>query len=395
VFGLYLHFGEGSSFWINLGIQALATFWILQLVLRVLGMGEPLRLLAIGVALGLTTSLPWLSSMLLTDIFMGLSVLALFVLVLRGDRISTIEKCALFVFIAFSASTHSATLAVLLGLCCLGVIAWPLLRRQISAAGLLQGWLSLAAGAGMLLSANFALSGEVAWTPGGYGVTFGRMLQDGIVTQYLRDHCPREKFKLCPYRNQLPDTADQFLWGSSMFNTLGRFQGMSDEMSHIVLHSLAEYPAWQAKAALTGTAQQLVQVGTGEGVGAWLGHTYGIIERFLPAQMKPMRAAQQQRWHFDFTAINRIHVPVALVSMLLAAILFGHGVLRRPFDDLTLLAGAVSFALLGNAFVCAVISGPHDRYGARMAWLATIVVLIAAIRHFTGGDTSHDRSLPT
>ena len=38
VFGLYLHFGENSAFWINLGIQALATLWILQLTLRVLGM---------------------------------------------------------------------------------------------------------------------------------------------------------------------------------------------------------------------------------------------------------------------------------------------------------------------------------------------------------------------
>ena len=36
VFGLYLHFGEDSSFWVNLGIQALATLWILQLTLRVL-----------------------------------------------------------------------------------------------------------------------------------------------------------------------------------------------------------------------------------------------------------------------------------------------------------------------------------------------------------------------
>jgi peptidoglycan/LPS O-acetylase OafA/YrhL len=77
--------------------------------------------------------------------------------------------------------------------------------------------------------------------------------------------------------------------------------------------------------------------------------------------------------------------------MLLAAILFGHGVLRRPFGDLTLLAGTVSFALLGNAFICAMISGPHDRYGARMAWLATTVVLIACVRHFTGKG---DRSLP-
>jgi hypothetical protein len=30
-----------------------------------------------------------------------------------------------------------------------------------------------------------------------------------------------------------------------------------------------------------------------------------------------------------------------------------------------------------------VISGPHDRYGARLAWVATFVVLIAAAKHFT------------
>jgi len=342
----------------------------------------------------LTTSLPWLASTLLTDIFAGLSVLALFILVAHRARTSIPEKCLLFGLTAFAAATHSATLAVLLGLCCIGWIARPFLRGRISVSGLAQGSLTLVAGALLLLSTNFLLSGKLAWTPGGYGVAFGRMLQDGIVAQYLRDHCPQQSFKLCPYRDRLPATADQFLWGNSMFNTLGRFQGLNDEMGFIVLHSLAEYPAWQAKAALTGTAQQLVQVASGEGIGVWLGHTYGIVERFLPAQIKPMRAAQQQRWHFDFTAINRIRVPVALASMLLAAILFGRGVLRRPFDDLTLLAGTVTSALLGNAFICAVISGPHDRYGARMAWLATTVVLIAAIRHFTGGGASRDRSLP-
>jgi hypothetical protein len=250
---------------------------------------------------------------------------------------------------------------------------------------LLQGWLSLVAGAGMLLSANFALSGELAWTPGGYGVVFGRMLQDGIVAKYLREHCPREKFKLCPYRNELPATADKFLWGSSVFNTLGRFKGLNDEMTDIVKGSLAEYPAWQAQAALTAAAQQLTMAATGEGTNGWIPHTYGIIERYIPGQLKPMRAANQQRWQLDFTAVNRLHVPVALGSMLGLAAVFAFGLWRRR-DDLTWLAGAVTFAVLGNAFICAVISGPHDRYGARLAWVATLVVLIAAIRHFAGED---------
>ena len=203
VFGLYLHFGEDSQFWINLGIQALATLWILQLTLRVFGMARPLRLIAVSVVLILTTALPWLASMLLTDIFAGLSVLSLFILVLHGDKISTVEKCLLFAFTAFAAATHSATLAVLLGLCCAGWIVRPLLRERIAIAGLLQGSLTIVAGAAMLLAANFALSGQLAWTPGGYGVAFGRMLQDGIVARYLRDHCPRAATEALPLSQRI------------------------------------------------------------------------------------------------------------------------------------------------------------------------------------------------
>ncbi|MEA2792826.1 MAG: hypothetical protein QOI87_206 [Bradyrhizobium sp.] len=393
VFGLYLHFGEDSSFWINLGIQALATLWILQLTLRVLDIARPLRLLALSTALILTTALPWLASTLLTDIFAGLSVLSLFILILHGDRISTVEKCSLFALTAFAAATHSATLAMLLGLCCAGWIARALLGPRIAVAGLVRGSLTIVAGAVMLLSANFAISGQLAWTPGGYGVAFGRMLQDGIVTRYLRDHCPQAKLKLCPYRDQLPVTADQFLWGNSMFNTLGRFKGMNDEMGFIVTRSLAEYPLWQSEAAIVATARQLVHVATGEGTNGWIPHTYGIIERYLPAQLEPMRAARQQHWDINFTGINRLHVPVALVSILVVIAMFATAIWRRRLDDLTLLAATVSLALLGNAFICGVISGPHDRYGARMAWVATFVVLIAVIRHFSDDDEPQHVSL--
>jgi hypothetical protein len=54
----------------------------------------------------------------------------------------------------------------------------------------------------------------------------------------------------------------------------------------------------------------------------------------------------------------------------------------------------VSLAMLGNAFVCGVISGPHDRYGARIAWVAAFVVLIAAVRQFAGEDDNPDSRSP-
>ncbi|KIZ32962.1 MULTISPECIES: hypothetical protein [Rhodopseudomonas] len=389
VFGLYLHFGQASYFWANLVLQAIATLWILQLTLRVFGLARPFRLVLIGLILIATTALPWLASMLLTDIFAGLSVLSLFVLITQGSKTSTAEKWLLFGFTSFAAATHSATLGVLFGLCCAAWLLRPFLGPRLSFAGLIAGSLTIVTGAAMLLVANFALSGQWAWTPGGAGVTFGRMMQDGIVAQYLRDNCPRLQLKLCPYREQLPATADDFLWGAdSIFDKLGRFEGMDEEMGYIAEHALKAYPLWQAKAAAVATAQQLVDVATGEGTTGWIPHTYGIIERYLPGQVATMRAAHQQKWEINFPAVNWVHVPVALGSMLLLVGLLGRGLWQRRLDDVTLLAGTAALALLGNAMICGVISGPHDRYGARMVWIATFVVLIAATKIFVDRDAA-------
>jgi hypothetical protein len=103
------------------------------------------------------------------------------------------------------------------------------------------------------------------------------------------------------------------------------------------------------------------------------------MERYLPQEIAAVRAARQQHWEFDFTTINLVHVPVALLSMvLLTGILLG-AALCVKMDDIALLAGTVALAVLGNAFLCGVLSGPHDRYGARMVWITTLVVVIAGI----------------
>jgi hypothetical protein len=386
VFGLYLHYGERTSFWPNLIIQALATMWILQLTLRVFGLARPWRLLWLCLTLTLTTALPWLASMLLTDIFAGLSVLALFLLVLFGNKLSTGEKAALFVLIAFAAASHSATMAVLLGLCLVGWIALPFLSGRIKAASLMQGTLTIATGAIMLLAANYALSGRVAWTPGGFSIAFARMLEDGIVARYLNDHCPTQQFKLCPYRNELPETADDFLWsGESVFNKLGRFAGMSDEMGYIAAHALIEYPLWEAEEALLNSGEQMLKVATGENTDhPSLMHTYGMFREFVQQQVKWVDAARQQKGHLTFGPVNLIHVPVALISTFATFAFLIAAIFRRRMDDVTLLMATVCLSMLGNAVICGAISGPHDRYGSRLVWITTFALMIAAMKRAQG-----------
>jgi len=105
-----------------------------------------------------------------------------------------------------------------------------------------------------------------------------------------------------------------------------------------------------------------------------------------------MRAALQQNWGLDFGYVNLLHVPVALASMLALVALLAHALAWRRLDDLTLLAASVVLALLGNAFICGVISGPHDRYGARMVWVATFVALMALARRWSNDEAVDETS---
>ncbi len=94
-----------------------------------------------------------------------------------------------------------------------------------------------------------------------------------------------------------------------------------------------------------------------------------------------MHAARQQRGEIGFAAINRIHQPVALAAMLLllATVLLGWR--REPFADLGILAGTATAALLANAFrLRRACRTPHDRYGARLVWIAPLVVTLLLCR---------------
>jgi hypothetical protein len=381
VYGLFVVAGWPLDFWPVVALQAAATVWVLALVLRSYGFGgRPWTLFAVVVGLSVTTTLPWIAAILLTDIFAGLAVLALHLVVMRGVTLSRTERLALVPFIAFSGATHSATLLVLVGLALAALAVSLIDRRIVAPRAAMRAATAVALSAVMLLGANFALSGRVAWTPGGYGIVFARMLQDGIVKRHLDAHCGERHFKLCPYRDDLPKTADAFLWGAGPFNALGRFDGLGDEMRTIVIESLAEYPGTQIETAIVASAKQLVSVATGEGVLTTILHTYGIMERYTPSVVPDMRAARQQHGELHFEALNAVQVPLALGAMAALPLFVLLGLRRRVYVDLAFLAATVSLAILGNAVVCGALSNAHDRYGARLAWVPLLITVLVALR---------------
>ncbi len=386
VYGLFLDLLARPDFWPVILVQAALTVWIVTLMLRAHGIRTNAGVLVPVVALlSVLTTLPWLTDVLLTDIFAGLSLFSMYLLVLHRHALRRWERTALLVLVAFAAASHSGTLAMLLALLAGALILLLCGSRRVRPAALGHAALAPALGAVMLLGANYAVVKELAWTPGGIALSFGRMLQDGIVTRYLEDHCPDPGLRLCPFRHDLPEDADAFFWGKSPFEELGRFKGLQQEMQTIVLQSLLDYPWMQIKAAVAATLHQLARVRTGDGVLTVIWHTYGMIENFAPSAVPAMRAARQQRGEIDFAAVNRLHAPAAFASMLLLLGVAGLGLRRRRYADLGLLAATAMLAILVNAFVFGALSGPHDRYGARMTWVASFVVLLVPLRAWARG----------
>ncbi len=380
-YGLLLVAGQRPDFWPVLIVQAALTVWLLALILRAHGLKDrPWLLLGTVAALCLFTTLPWLTAILLTDIFAGLGVLALYLLLLRDEALRGGERAGLMALTIYCAATHSGTLILLAGLVAVGALVRLIEHARIPLARLTRAVAALALSAIVVFMLNGAVTGRAAWPPGGYALSFGRMLQDGIVRKYLDDHCPDPALQLCPYRAALPRDPDQFFWGGSVFDRLGRFNGLHDEMRRIVLASLADYPLLQLKSVAAGTAEQLMLVETGAGVVNWIWNTYDTIKAHAPGAVPAMLAARQQRGALPFDAINRLQVPAAFLTMALLPFIVLLAWRRPRFADIGEFAAFAGLAILGNAAVFGLFATAHNRYGARVVWLAALAVILALAR---------------
>src|SRR4029077_3671991 len=116
------------DFWPIVVAQSALTAWMLALTLRALGFdGRPTMLPAVAALLSALTTLPWIASILLTDIFAGLAVLALYLLVFARDARPRGDRTALLALTAFAVPTHSAPFAVLVAL----VLATAIMRAAL------------------------------------------------------------------------------------------------------------------------------------------------------------------------------------------------------------------------------------------------------------------------
>jgi len=157
-------------------------------------------------------------------------------------------------------------------------------------------------------------------------------------------------------------------------------KGLAPEASRIVQATILAQPVAVARAALANTVTQLGTLRLNEVIGDyWLDETVGFrLRNHYPAAEEARFQAGAQR-HDRLRAIG---APLQTPQIVLVGIgaMLTLGVLAwawRRDRRLFALAALCVVGVLANAFATGALSGPHDRYGARIAWLLVLVPLLA------------------
>ena len=382
IYGAFLWPGIPLEFWPCILAQAALIAWLVTLTLRAHGFGgRPGLAAAVVVALCAITGLPWFTAQLMPDIFLPAAVLGLYLLSFQLPALRAWEQLALAAVVAFAIASHMSTLGVALGL----FVALALLRPFATHIGLPRPALLAPASAvmlGLLLApvSNFLIGGRFAFTPGGANFAFVRLIDDGILKRFLAEHCPDPTLRICAVRDEIPDSGNHWLWSDDPLRSkLGGPLEFEDEARRIVLRTLILYPGAHLRSVLRGTANQLFLVRTMDHFTSDTWHTTWVIENYaLPAYASYLLSRQHQdtlgsRW------LDAVYVPVALVAFLALPIIVILGWVGRVPPSAAALALVAFLALVGNAMICGTLSTPADRYQSRLAPLATLSVMLAAL----------------
>lgn len=381
LYGLLLSAGRRPDFWPVVALQCLLTAWIIALLFRLHGLaGRRLAYLATCAALAALTALPFVVGELMPDIFAALAPLSLYLLIFHGRELKRPEAAVLAATVIFGGGAHGSVLATLLVLFGLAMLAARLSQSLRAPLRVRVAILALAGALAVGPALNFILAGRFVPTPGGMAFVFGRLLEDGMIDRYLLRHCPDPAQPLCYYRDDLPSTADDFLWDNDdVFVALGGMETGIPHMRDAVIGAVTAFPLDNLWLAARAFVRQMVTLETGDSLFNYVSDSYEAISHLVPSAVPAMEHARQQAAPgLDFSVLNRFHVPLAVAAVALLGIAGGWRLSQGERDGARL-SLCVLAILLVNAAVCGILSNPVDRYQARVAWLAFPALAIVAL----------------
>lgn len=362
----------GSAWWI-VAMQAILVVYVLYETCDYLFQGDRkfvARCFLAGVCvLAALSSLPWLVSSMMPDVFAGVFFLSAFLLASAGE-LSLVRRIALALVLAISLGAH-LSLFPIAALYVAAVFVLRLVGREtkgLPSARAALAWLLVPIVVTGLWTAamNYKESVGFRLSPSRNAFLLGRLFGDGLAPEFLRENCPARPFISCRYLSNLPKTETEFLFQHPLYHDL---DGHEEEMDALVRGTISAYPGRFLISSAKQTVLQLAALCTGDDVRTYAAkewNNYAILQVFSGEVQEYWNSKQfRDRLVPLADAAASIHTPVFWLSLAACFQFAWTGRFARMNKFLT---SAIVFLII-NAFVCGALAGVYDRYQGRVAWI--------------------------
>jgi hypothetical protein len=374
------------SLWLIVFVQSLIVAHLLRLTLRVVfRVTSIIAYLAMIVLLCLLTNLPWFTGFIMPDIFTGVLILSLYLLIFCRETIGLRERIYLFLLTVLCATVHLSNIPLAAGMIGASWFFRVMIKNndRLPVPHLLGASFAILLAFILIIANNYRTYSAFTFSHGGYAFLLARFVADGEAIKYLKESCPERKYKLCAYIGQLPADSDKFLWSEeSPFRKVGWINGYRQEGKEIVKNTILNYPFSVIKNSFKNSILQLPMINNSYGICSYIDKPYPTneIRKYYPCEFHAYATSRQSLNQLSLNTFNRLHRMIICFSLLITVAIFFIYLKHKQYLPLLLLISVVCAYLL-SSFITGALSNPDNRYGSRIIWLLPFFSF-ASLIHF-------------
>lgn len=379
--------GVRGSMWLPVFFQCLLIAGLLMRYYAVIAGATPRKyklLLMVGL-IALTTGVSFVAAYLMPDVFAGI-LLLVFVLYLFDDKATFNIRVMYICIMALSVMVHNSHFLILP--MCAGIlllVAWLGKWRSVSIKLLHTIGVSIICWI-ILCSLHYVKGFGFVLSPSSHVFMAGRLIETGVMKQYLDDQCPIHSNELCAYKDNLPERAYQYIWADDgAFQKIGGWDHSHKTHNKIIrdIFTTPVYFKQFAKQSITDTWLQLcnIHLPIGEQSFGVESSPFSNIYAHVKSEIPQFRNAQQQLGTINNTGWVNLQFWVFILSMAWVAILLISGKMHRHQWQIYL---AVVVFIICNAFVTATFGNVLERLQNRVFWVLPATNIIVLLQYYTG-----------
>ncbi|MCK5067724.1 MAG: hypothetical protein KAR16_09800 [Bacteroidales bacterium] len=380
-YGLFLRISSlnGLTLWTVIGLQCLLlAYLIFRLVREILTESRTWYFygFVIVLSLSLLTGISWTASQLMPDIFTPIMFLTAILLI--TGRLSRREQLFLYLLFFLSAAMHLSHIAFNVAFLTTVLIAREVKLLKLKSVLKISPMIILLT----LSLATIFITGS-ALSKSRHIFLMAAFVEHGIVKQYLDENCATKDYKLCAYKDSLPEFAWQFLWvESGPLQKMGGRKETKQEFNQIIKATFTSprFIAIHIRESLKATASQLVRFNIGDGNGSFPEGTK-LHERmglFVPHELNAYETSRQNQSSLvNLPWIIRLHQVVVAASLLSLVLLFAKTRKVPPDHLFTAICTMVLLGILINAWTCGTFANAIDRLGTKIIWFIPLLAVLS------------------